>query len=372
MKNLGTILFLGAVASQLGNTDCGQALKDPGFDLWCGDSLCDWKLERGAVNRVPTWNEGDPGVELVGTDVAIEQLSPVDGNDGVCLEFTLIADVAEDADVELNVDVMGDGSVEHTERLPTSNFKPLSYKIAIAGPYAGVRFELAKTGNGRAVLADIGAQTVDDCGGIAPIVPAPAPLGAPCAGSAGCQSGLCGTSALPPPFDFSGIGFGTTVCIACDMSHPCAANQVCGSDEPTSPVRAVPTRCVMTGSHDLGDQCATDAECGSGICNYQTCSTCRTSADCGGGETCGPAWNLPYDVYTPWVCSPDAHKRAHGEPYASDDDCESSSCGGAQRMQCADGRTCASDYDCPFGMDAINNLTNGPCTVVGIQGGTCQ
>ncbi|HSN28200.1 MAG TPA: hypothetical protein VLT45_18065, partial [Kofleriaceae bacterium] len=99
-------LFIAALAvSQMGNTDCGQALRDSGFDLWCGDQLCAWKLERGNIKRIPTWNEGDSGVELDGTDVAIEQLSPVDSGDGTCIEFTMVANVDKNADVELDVDV---------------------------------------------------------------------------------------------------------------------------------------------------------------------------------------------------------------------------------------------------------------------------
>ena len=68
-----SFLFLLVVASQMGATKCGQVLRDPGFDLWCGDELCAWKVERGDVKRVATWHEADAGVELVGGDVAIEQ-----------------------------------------------------------------------------------------------------------------------------------------------------------------------------------------------------------------------------------------------------------------------------------------------------------
>src|SRR5580765_7181290 len=103
-----SLLLLAVACTQLGATDCGQALKDTGFDLWCGDHLCDWKIERGDIKRVPTWNEGDPGVELIGLDAAIEQLSPVDSGDGDCLQFSMIANVDDTADVELNIDVFGD------------------------------------------------------------------------------------------------------------------------------------------------------------------------------------------------------------------------------------------------------------------------
>ncbi len=62
MRKLTNILFLAVLATQLGNTNCGQALRDPGYDLWCGDDLCAWKVERGEIKRVATWHEGDAGV----------------------------------------------------------------------------------------------------------------------------------------------------------------------------------------------------------------------------------------------------------------------------------------------------------------------
>src|SRR5688572_3846364 len=102
-----SFLFVVVVASQMGATKCGQVLRDPGFDLWCGDQLCAWKLERGEVKRVATWHEGDAGVELVGPDVAIAQLTPVNSGDDTCIQFNLVANVDENAEVYLNVDEIG-------------------------------------------------------------------------------------------------------------------------------------------------------------------------------------------------------------------------------------------------------------------------
>src|ERR1700749_2479094 len=96
------IIILALAASQVGATDCGQAIKDPGFDLWCGDTLCSWTIERGAIAKVPTRTEGGPGVELVGDDVAIDQVSPVAASDGSCIELDLSANVDEHAQVEIN------------------------------------------------------------------------------------------------------------------------------------------------------------------------------------------------------------------------------------------------------------------------------
>ncbi len=359
-KRLSTFVLAGAAFSQLGSTDCGQAVRDPGFDLWCGSDLCAWKVERGDVAKVATWNQGDPGVELVGDDVAIEQLSPVTSSDGSCLEFDLIANVDELAQVDLNVDVFGDGSVEHTEHIPTSHWKPLSFLLPVQGVYGGIRFELAKKGSGSAVLANIGAKIVQNCGGLDPVVPAPAPNGAVCVEASGCRSGLCGGTPL-----FQGV------CVGCTGAPgQCAAGNVCGIGDPTSPVYDIPLECVPGGVRELGENCLFGDECASGICNMGACSTCDASHACANGETCGADW---YASHTPYVCSPNAGVRKAGEPCASDADCASGSCAGTPRMQCDDGRSCATAADCPFGgPDTENGLQNGPCDTVGVQGGSCQ
>jgi hypothetical protein len=360
------ILFFILVASQAGATDCGNVLRDPGYDLWCGDDLCAWKIERGGILRVPTWNEGDPGVELVGDDVAIEQLAPVDSGDGTCIEFDLLANVDPDAQVDFNVDVLGDGSVEHTERLPTSNWKPLTYRIAIGSPYAGVRFEIAKRGSGRAQLASIGAKIVSGgCSNLDVIVASNRLLGAPCSDPAQCASGLCGTGEIGTPFSLP-----SRVCIACDAQHACNAGDVCGLDAASSPVRPPPTTCVPAAAKQLGEQCGIDDECATGFCTEHVCSTCRDSSNCTNGETCG---KMITDTPVASVCSPLAHVRQHGEPCVWDDDCASSACVGPQRTQCIDGRACVTAAECPFGnADNVEPLQNQPCVPVGIQGGTCQ
>jgi hypothetical protein len=351
---LPTLFVIAAAVSQMGATDCGNALSDPGFDLWCGDQMCDWKIERGSVTRVATWSEGDPGVELDGDDVAIEQLSPVDSGDGNCLEFDLIADVSLDAQVVLNIDVFGDGSVERTETIATTSWAPQAFKLPIQGTFRGIRFEIVKTGPGHAVLAQIGAKITDGPGcAFSPIVPAPAPLGAPC-GDSGCASGMC--------------ELGT--CVDC-TDGSCPASQTCGIGEPTSPVRIAPRECVGTGSHVLGEQCVVDAECASSICVGATfyrpgnCSTCRTNADCTGDETCGPAWSDP--SHAPSICGPGLQILASGAACASNADCSSGVCSGTPRLQCEDGRACSTDLNCPF-----ENLKQTACTTVGIQGGNCE
>jgi hypothetical protein len=364
-----------ATLSQVGATDCGQVLRDSGFDLWCGDELCAWKLERGEIRRVPTWHEGDSGVELIGPDTAIAQLSPVDSGDGSCIEFSLIANVEPNAEVYLHLDVSNDGRIDHSERIPTSSWKPLSYQLLVRVPYAGVRFQLTKQGGGRAMLANIGAKMVTGCEGLTPIDARPSPLGTPCQTNADCASELCGTSLVAPPYGTLSIG----VCIACDDTRPCGGDEVCGIGTPVSPVRPPPTQCVPRGAKELGERCVTDPECADGYCQHGACSACSdllniggmTSRGCPAGERCGPAWQDPDawvpGLYAAWVCSPGERLRASGEACGADADCANGACLGTELRQCRDGRACVTAAQCPF-----EGLQQGACTTVGLQGGTCQ
>jgi hypothetical protein len=383
MRKLTSILFFAAIATQLGATDCGKALRDPGYDLWCGDDLCAWKVERGEIKRVATWHEGDSGVELVGTDTAISQLSPVDSGDGhcrdladgsrsctypdnVCLELSLLANIDDGAAVDLNLDVFNDGTIEHTQRLPIGTWQRVAYKIVIGQPFAGVRFQLAKSGSGTAQLANIGARIARNCDGLPVIDPGIAPLGSPCKEAADCASGICASSLSPVPFPgVHGLLQPKLVCVGCDVANSCGQGAVCGVGEGRSPVRAQETVCVPLADKQLGDSCFWPTECATGHCTGGVCSTCTDGGDCANGEQCGEAWDT---VFSPWVCSPNAHARASGEPCASDADCASSVCAGVERRQCNDGRACTSAAQCPF----EDGLKNGPCTTVGIQGGICQ
>ncbi len=163
-RRTGALLFLATVfITQTGYNECtGDVLHDPGFDIWCGDELCSWDLEKGDVRKVSTWHDGDPGVDLIGDEVAISQLSlyePVQ-----CLRFSLVADVSEDASVTLEMDLDDDGTVEYARAIPTSRWAELVYLVEL-GSHDDIRFRLRKTGGGHAVLAQIRAVDNPECGG---------------------------------------------------------------------------------------------------------------------------------------------------------------------------------------------------------------
>jgi hypothetical protein len=354
-----TICLVLAAGSQLGATDCdGGITRDPGFDLWCGDALCAWKLERGAIRRAPTWHPDDAGVELVEPDTAIEQFTPATSRDGTCIRFDLIADVAEDAQAELAIDIYGDGSIERAFPIPTASWKPISFRFALAAPYTGVRFEIAKQGPGRAVVARMRAFVIDEgCAGIPALTGGPAPLGALCKDNRECASALC--AAVEFPSDHGR-------CAGCDPFAPqCETGQVCGYIEPGPAERSVPIACVAEAARVLGEECLSDGECATGMCSVGVCSTCDPNIDqpCAGGLACRSS----YDV-GPYLCGARDQRGAPGAPCGADSDCMSGTCSGPARQQCLDGRACVTDFNCPVD----GSLRHLPCDIVGIQGGRCD
>jgi hypothetical protein len=161
-----TVAIALLAGTQLGADGCdGEIIDDRGFDLWCGPQLCAWETERGTIRPAPTWHRGDQGVELLGPDTAISQSQDVDQLDGSCIRFTMLADVALTTDVALELDILADGTVDHVERVAGAHFAPIEFRLGLATPYRGLVFRLVKQGDGRAVLANIGAAFDTGCSG---------------------------------------------------------------------------------------------------------------------------------------------------------------------------------------------------------------
>jgi hypothetical protein len=346
MRTITTVAFVTVVASQLGATDCGSIIEDPGFDHWCGDQLCYWKTERGEIRKVPTWREGDDGVEFVGDDVAISQVTPVNSYDTDCIRFEFLADVEETAEVTLEADVFGDGTVDWTERVPTSRWDKITFLIGLRGSYEGILFRLTKVGGGRAVLARIAAEEAEGCPTFVDV--AARPLGAYCVDDEECASGLC-----------NGL-----VCSDCDVATPCPAGEVCGREADAPGHLADWWTCVAEGSRALGEPCRVDAECATGVCNGLLCGECNDPSDCA-DAACG----FVSDELPLAMCEPGAGGRASGAACVLDTDCASGVCDGRPLGVCEEvGSPCYEDDDCPF----LPDLSRATCTFLAVAGGTCQ
>lgn len=360
MRNLHALLFGLAIALTSGGaTDCGQIIDDAGFDLWCGDRLCRWTLEKGAIAPTATWHSGDDGVDMIGAEVALSQLTEVAANDGTCIAFDLVADVAADAEVTLEVDVYGDGTVDHVERIPTSDWRPISFRLAMPERYQGVRFRLRKLG-GHAVLANIGAEIAPEreCVG-ARLVAGPAPDGAQCRTAADCASGFC----VPGPFGSS--------CGGCAVDSDCGG-ELCALD-PIAPAHlGLPTACTAAASTPTALACIRDEQCASGRCVDNVCSTCAGDRDCNGGSCLAIVYTWP-DGGTAvggHFCASGAGA-ASGAPCLTDGECASGQCQGTAHGMCRTSffpRACDVDSDCP----GFAFTTEPACVTVGIRGGTCQ
>ena len=94
-------------------------------------------------------------------------------------------------------------------------------------------------------------------------------LGDDCQAGADCASGYCYDPFWP----------GGMICSECEADGDCAAQQACEYEQGLN-------YAICVGTGDLGDSCATGAECQSLICNTDICSECLADADCGEGGTC--------------------------------------------------------------------------------------
>jgi hypothetical protein len=372
---LATLCYLGAAGH---NTCSGDILHDSGFDLWCGEALCSWKVERGDVRKAPTWHADDHGVELLGDDVVISQRS--DASFVKCVRFDMVADIDLEARVTLEMDLYDDGVVDFERQLPTARWERLEYLVTMPDHFQGIRFRLRKTGPGHAVLAQIRAIDEDECGG-EPLAARPGPAGAACVEFT-LVSETEWQSELRPDWCASNLCVGTVpgflgelACGECDGDASCGRH-VCGLESRVPPFLDPYRACVRPASRVLGERCFGDAECATGLCCGGACSTCCVDVPCADGRTCGPrASFMPALALTIAVmqCDPQAGRGLPGEACLSADDCASGVCAGpeALRLCGADGRRCDQDPDCPEdGTQEEGEF--GTCASLGIAGGICQ
>lgn len=344
-----SILVALASLASLGASDCGgNVISDPGFDMWGGNVLESWRLERGEIERVPTWHDADDGVSFLGDDTAISQISNFTET---CIDFAFLADVEEGVDMQLEIDLESDGIVEHSERVPSSRWAPITFHLAFAPPFSTVKFILAKRGAGHAVIAEIRGKALaaTDCAG-APITAMPRAIGASCYDdAANCMSGIC----TDP------------VCSECATDADCVPGEVCGVGVALPASLAQPHACVPRAAAILGERCFSDGECANDICTLGYCSACASDADCD-GYVCMRSWQRETGPYGPSVCGGTFGFGAAGAPCGTSADCAGGSCEGTSRRECDNGNACEVDDDCPAFVFRASH-----CSTTGIIGGSC-
>jgi hypothetical protein len=255
---------------------CGDLTQDPSFDRWCGDSLCNWELDEGRIERVATWHERDYAVHLLDSPTQLSQLS--ERSSVQCISFALIVDAEASAELSLQLDFNDDRRVDYVRKLPAVRWKRMGFTVHAPEHYKKLRFIVRKQGKGRAVIAQLHAVESEDCAGPRVDLSELRP-GAPCSQDDQCSSGLCTER----------------------RCSDCAADDDCG-----------------------------DAE----VCVSGACSPCREDADCASDQRC--AWREASARGAGRMCVPESENlaRVPGELCDSDADCaETDCCGGVCSAQ---------------------------------------
>ncbi len=266
---------------------CDDVVKDATFRMWCGEGLCAWTTEAGSIRRAPTWHKKDYGVELVSVPTVISQT--VTDKTPKCLEFSTIADVETKAQVSIGLDFNADGTIDYEQPIAATGWRETKTLVTAPLRYDGIRFVIAKKGEGRAVLAQMRVQSRTECSG-PPVVLENLPLGSPCAvggDGAECVSGICC------------VGLCAECCAQTNdagdiwnVIEPCAEGGACDRRDVLNVDRSlfptVPLQCDPGGAtHPPGSECLADDDCASGACEGAVSFARRAAPGGDGGwEAC--------------------------------------------------------------------------------------
>ncbi len=371
-NTLRTVAFGALSLIMLRGNSCGpDVLENASFDLWCGESLCDWTVD-GDVERVPTWHEKDYGISLVGDPVTLSQLGVLGSDPPECFQFDLLVQKDDDAELSLVMDFEDDGTDEYKQPIPAGDWSPVQFAIKPPTSYSAVRFKVEKKGSGGAVLARIRIRAGGKCLGD-PIELNDRPLGASCETDGQCASTRC--VEITHPFEnYFETG---SVCSACGGNSDCSDDEVCGAQ--VDDEVGVRLECVPRGQRVVGERCSDEGECASGVCCEGVCSECCDGAGCEGGATCERRdWEplgMSHQVLAlPHQCAPGGGGRQAGAACLFDDDCASGTCRGEESLcLCAfDGWRCESRQCLPVCFGDEDGACNDRQLGLGASGGVCD
>jgi hypothetical protein len=196
-----TWIFSGALPlfGCAGADDAAASVGNPSFDHWgCENSLCDWNTS-GSIEQTSTWHKHDLAVAFLEENAQIWQHIEIDEDNGSCIVFDTIADVAPEALVYLHVDFNDDGVRDLRQQITGSGWQSKPFVARTPVAYDGLRLSIVKEGTGHAVLAQIRLLARFNCAG-APFTLAEDSL---CSSNEVCTSGRCVASHCQPCTDGS-------------------------------------------------------------------------------------------------------------------------------------------------------------------------
>ena len=362
---IGIIATVSAATAVLTLGSCGDRdlLNNPGFDLWCGDELCNWEVASGAVSPAPTWHDQDLGALLSG-GVVMSQLSESSAGDADCIAFEIIANGPGSSSLTVELDFLDNGNVDYSATVSLENWAQSRQYITPPAWFDGIRFRLRQTGDD-VTIAQLRATAVEmsHCGA-EPIVLTDLPDGAECLEPAACGGGACTTIDVPDSTDDWSID----TCGTCESSEDCGPDEACGVT--LGDYFFSYQECGPSARHALGDHCATDGECATGVCCEGQCSECCAAGSCAGGGTCARTTQsvagAPLGIM-PFMC--DRGPRETGEACLGGTDCLSGLCDSSEgdlRICDPGGSRCDTDADCPWA------VFGGTCETLGRASGTCR
>lgn len=358
----------------VGLLSCGtsQILRNGGFDLWCGEDLCSWEVEEGWVEKVPTWHEQEYGVAMRGDRTVLSQLLDLSSQPhDRCVELAVTHLGGARDGLEVTLDLMDDGTDELVWEVPPSNYDRQARLFLLPSWFERPRLRITKQ-RGQVVLGHAEMFLTNDGGCYGDqLVLQDRPDGVPCESASDCRAEHCVRSVDTwEQTPLSELVDHVRVCAECSDDADCAGSEVCGASPEPDPRMEVPRDCVPEASKALGELCAVDGECGTGVCCGGTCAECCAERPCTDGSICEPRSAEPERLPGPPMCL--GEPRPQGAACLVDDDCASGACDHSSELRVCelDGRRCETDDDCR--QTVLGEALESACVRLGALGGVCQ
>ncbi|HEY6878913.1 MAG TPA: hypothetical protein VI299_12875 [Polyangiales bacterium] len=290
--NVATVLAVLALAGCLEPWSSYQ-------EVDCMEFQCVWTTEAGSIEKTGSWNTREFAFSLQGTPARISRKFDW-AQIPECLAVEMTANVAKDAQLELQLDYGADGIVDARVPVEPGRWTHRSYSLRTPSNTRHLRASFEKLGPGEAALQHIELAHASNC----TLELVTLPDAAPCLDDLSCASGHCvlgkcspcgagGCAEGSPCRDGSDCASGSC---AAGLCRACAATGGCGVGEGCSgSSQCASNSCVLGGRPSLTQypfldgicgECDADADCGSGHCVLGQCATCVSDSDCPTTQRC--------------------------------------------------------------------------------------